>query len=407
MKAVVVGPGRVGCGFVGQLLRASGYSVVFVGRNRRTVARLNRAGHYRLRLLQGRRVDETLIDGVRAISTDARREAIEALAEADVIATAVGSGNLPAVAGLIADGLRRHRQPACVLAFENLPDAGLQLRELVARRLQGAGSVPSHSFASALVSRVVSRTVVEPNEDAPLTFIGDPPATFVVDGRALTRQPPAILGMTVTLDYTAYLRRKLFTYSAGHAVCAYLGHLKGYRYIHSASRDMEIRRTALNAMAEGQRGLAATYGSAFAGGPLELRQALQRFDNAALDDPIVRVARDPLRKLAAQDRLVGAANLASRAGATPTNLAVAVAAALLYSNPADVESMTLRRELETIGTERALERFSGVALRSTFGRLVLAAYRRLAEGWQAENQLLSLENVVWAWHPPRLPVQAL
>jgi len=29
MKAVVIGPGRVGCGFAGQLLHASGYEVCF------------------------------------------------------------------------------------------------------------------------------------------------------------------------------------------------------------------------------------------------------------------------------------------------------------------------------------------------------------------------------------------
>ena len=70
-----------------------------------------------------------------------------------------------------------------------------------------------------------------------------------------------VAGVDGGADDTAYPRRKLFTYGAGHATCAYLGHLKGYRYIHSAVRDPEIRRTVLEAMAEGQRGLAAAYGS--------------------------------------------------------------------------------------------------------------------------------------------------
>jgi hypothetical protein len=213
----------------------------------------------------------------------------------------------------------------------------------------------------------------------------------------------AVAGVGGGADYPACLRRKLFTYSAGHATCAYLGYLKGYRYIHSAVRDPEIRRTVLEAMAEGQRGLAVAYGPAFAGGRAELHGILARFDNAALDDPIARVARDPLRKLNPQDRLVGAARLASRAGVTPTSLATAVAAALLYSDPADAESVTVRRELDSIGVHRALERFSGIGHRSAFGRLVVAAYGRLAGGWWPDNRLLSLENVIWAWHPPRQP----
>ena len=33
MKAVVIGPGRIGAGFAGQALRESGYEVVFLARN--------------------------------------------------------------------------------------------------------------------------------------------------------------------------------------------------------------------------------------------------------------------------------------------------------------------------------------------------------------------------------------
>jgi ketopantoate reductase len=53
MKAVVFGPGRIGCGFVGQLLRAAGYDLVFVGRGP-IVDHLARLGRYRVRLTDGR-----------------------------------------------------------------------------------------------------------------------------------------------------------------------------------------------------------------------------------------------------------------------------------------------------------------------------------------------------------------
>ena len=32
MRAVVIGPGRIGCGFAGHVLREAGYDVTFVGR---------------------------------------------------------------------------------------------------------------------------------------------------------------------------------------------------------------------------------------------------------------------------------------------------------------------------------------------------------------------------------------
>ena len=40
MKAVVIGPGRIGCGLAGQALHASGYAVTFVARDRRIVEHL-------------------------------------------------------------------------------------------------------------------------------------------------------------------------------------------------------------------------------------------------------------------------------------------------------------------------------------------------------------------------------
>ena len=44
---------------------------------------------------------------------------------------------------------------------------------------------------------------------------------------------------------------------------------------------------------------------------------LRRFTNRALGDTIFRLGRDPLRKLAPKDRLVGAARLAEKAGIFP------------------------------------------------------------------------------------------
>ncbi|MFQ5911666.1 MAG: hypothetical protein ACE5JS_00605 [Nitrospinota bacterium] len=56
--------------------------------------------------------------------------------------------------------------------------------------------------------------------------------------------------MIVAGDYAAWIRRKLYTFSAGHATCAYLGYLKVYHYSHTAIRDPEIQTALLTAMTE-------------------------------------------------------------------------------------------------------------------------------------------------------------
>lgn len=396
MKAVIIGPGRIGCGLVGQLLRASGHQVVFAARNPVVVAHFNRVGNYWVHLVNGRERHEIFVDEIRAVWTAEQDRVAEEMAEAELIATAVGASNLPAVAPLIAAGLRRRRLPVNVLAFENLANAGSYLRDLVASHLPVDFPLAEHGFSGALVSRAVTHRLRDPTGDQSLIFIGDPPATFIVDGSCLRPPLPVMEGMTVTDDYAAWVRRKLYTFSAGHATCAYLGYLKGYHYIHTAIRDPEIRAAVLKAMAEGQRGLAARYGPDVAGDESDLLQIIARFENAALNDPIVRVGRDPRRKLDAEDRLVGAARLAEEAGVRPEKLALAAAAALFFYNPADPSSLELQQEIKAAGLGPALRQICELDPNRGVGRYIADIWSQLVNGWQRGNILLSLDQLMWA-----------
>jgi mannitol-1-phosphate 5-dehydrogenase len=397
MKAIVIGTGQIGCGFVGQVLRRSGYEVVFVGRNPIMVEHVNRVKHYQVRLVQGPDWQTITVDGVRAMSTTAPDQVATEMASADLIATAVGSGSLPHVAPLIAAGLQRRRAPVNVLAFENLANASTYLRDLVANHLSGEVPVTEHGFSGALVNRAVTQRLGDPATDEPLMFVGDPPATFVVDGPNLRHPLPQVNGMVVVENYAAWIQRKLYTYSAGHATAAYLGYLKGYHYIHTAIRDPEIRATVLAAMREGQRGLAAQYGPVVAGDERDLLEIMVRFDNAVLNDPIERVGRDPRRKLGADDRLVGAARLAHAAGIMPEKLALAAAAALCFDTQNDPSASDLQRELTTEGLGLTLRHTSGLDVAQGLGDLVSDVWRRLTAGWQRGNLLVSLDRLVWSW----------
>ncbi|MBA2337856.1 MAG: hypothetical protein H0V96_08900, partial [Acidimicrobiia bacterium] len=171
---------------------------------------------------------------------------------------------------------------------------------------------------------------------------------------------------------------------------------KGYHYIHTAIRDPEIRREVSEAMREGQRGLATRYGQELAGGPEQIEQILGRFENPGLADPIARVGRDPARKLAAHDRLVGAARLAGQAGIPPQHLALAAAAALCFSNPSDLGSGELLRKIEASGLGPSLRSVCGLNPRRGFGKQVHARWSELRQGWLPGNLLLSLDQLLWA-----------
>jgi mannitol-1-phosphate 5-dehydrogenase len=202
--------------------------------------------------------------------------------------------------------------------------------------------------------------------------------------------------MIVANNYIAWIERKLYIFSAGHATCAYLGYLKGYRYIHTAIRDPEIRAAVLAAMSEGQHGLAARYGQEIAGDENYLQEIISRFENAALNDPITRVGRNPRRKLGANDRLVGAGRLAEKAGVIPEKLALAAAAALYFHNPADPSASDIQDEIEVTGIGKTLHHICGLDSRRGLGRFVADGWTRLSEGWQRGNLLLKLDQMMWA-----------
>lgn len=396
MKAAIIGCGKIGCGFAGQLLSAAGYEVVFLARDPIMVSHLNRLGCYRVRLANGRDEAEYSVSGVRAVDTADKAASVAVLAEVDLIVTAVGPTNLAGVAPLIADALRTRTSAVNILTFENLADGGAELRSKVGACLAPDFPLDRFGFSGTLVSRAVTQRLGDPSNNEPLVFVGDPPASFVVDGTRLVAPVPAVASMIVADNFAAWMRRKLYIFSAGHATCAYLGHLKGYRYIHSAIRDSEIRDAVVAAMSEAQKGIASLYGEAFAGGPAHLQENLDRFDNAAINDSISRVARDPSRKLSPEDRLLGAARLAWEAGVYPHQLLRAAAAAYCFSDPADALAAELQKEIHAIGMRPTLRRVSGVRANGRLGRTLVKRWRQLTHHWRGDSVLLSLDHVQWA-----------
>lgn len=380
MKAVVIGPGRIGLGFAGDLLERAGFELAVVGRGA-VIDNLCRTGRYRLRLAGPGCAEEREVRVGRAVFASDRAGVADQIADAEIVAVAVRPENLEAVAPLIASGLRARRRdgPLNVIAFENVLDAGPRLRAAVVARLQAGVRHARHGFTGAVVHRVVTRRTGDTDGAEPLLFVGDREDRFEVHGPSLREPLPDIPGLTRVQDFESAFKAKLYVFSAGHATVAYLGFLKGYRYVHAAVRDPEIRAAALAAMREGQQGLAARYGRAAPGG--ELEAIISRFENAALNDPVARVGRDPRRKLSAGERLAGPASLCEAAGLRTATLPLAAAAAVCFAAAADPAA--------DIATADQLTAMQG---ESRFAEIAATASRRFRACWREDAPLFSLST---------------
>lgn len=377
MNAVHFGAGNIGRGFIGLLLARSGYRVTFVDVAPDLVRQLQERGGYTVKLLAEGAPAER-VEGVTALDGRDGAAVAAAVAVADLVTTSVGPLALPKIAPAIADGLRlRHGRPLHLIACENMVRASAVLRDAVLA--QTGGDPLGAAFPNAVVDRIVPNYQPQPGED-PLTIAVEPYCEWLVEDAAFIAPIAPVEGMGRVGKLDAYTERKLFGLNTGHAIVAYLGHLRGHRYIHEAVHDPVVRATLLGALVEAGLALVLRHGFTEAEQTAYAAQLLQRFANAALADPVVRVGREPLRKLSPKDRLVAPALLALEQGIAPRCLARGIAAGYRFEPPEDPTGVELARRVRQEGIAQVAAQVSGAAPDSVLGRLIAQEYAMLAEG---------------------------
>jgi mannitol-1-phosphate 5-dehydrogenase len=159
-------------------------------------------------------------------------------------------------------------------------------------------------------------------------------------------------------------------------VCAYLGFQKGYTYIHEAMADETINRAVVGAMLESQRALQGKHGRALHYAAM-INDILVSFSNAALMDTIARVGRDPIRKLQADDRLIGPIKLAYRYGIEPINLMQGCAAAFAFNSDSDPQAAELQKLITDKGIDHALDYVALLRPWNPIAQMIRKEYRAL------------------------------
>ena len=103
-----------------------------------------------------------------------------------------------------------------------------------------------------------------------------------------------------------------------------------------------------------------------------------RYQNPFLEDEVLRVGREPIRKLEAGDRLIKPLTTTAAYGLPVDHLIFGAAAALRFDCPEDPQSVELQAKVKAEGPAAALEAYSGLnAENPLFGR-ILDVYNALA-----------------------------
>ena len=381
MKAVMYGAGNIGRGFIGALMNQASYQVSFVDVDQSLVRQLNEKGQYTLRIIRSEGYEDTLIKGIRAVDGLDKEAVIDAIAECDLMATAVGARILPLIAPLIAQGLQRRFErkagPLNIIICENLMDANHVLENLLKKGLT-AREIARFDKEVGLVEASIGRMVPIQTEvmraGDPLRVCTEAYAFLPVDKDAFKGPVPAIKGLVPYSPFEFYLRRKLYLHNMGHACCAYLGLYAGKTYLYEAVADQTIELMTRAAMAESAAALSQTYQAPVKDLMAHADDLVYRFQNKALGDSCTRVGADIPRKLSREDRLIGAARFCLDAGIQPVFITLGAAAALYQYH---IEQGFAQTEA---AASRTMIELSGLRAEDSLAGLILGFYRLFAQG---------------------------
>lgn len=392
-QAVMYGGGNIGRGFIGALLSQSGYEVTFIDVAEPVVKHLQEKHRYPIRIVSTEGHQDVWVENVTAANGNLP-EAVDAIANCDIMATAVGARILKFIVPNIVAGLRKRWQmnkgPLNIIICENLNDANKILEGMLKEQLteeEQAKFDESVGLVEASIGRMVPVQTEEMKDGEPMRVCVEQYGFLPVDKAAFKGDVPEIKNMVPYEPFDFYIKRKLFIHNMGHATCAYLGGLLNLEYIYQAIAIPEVRVLVQNAMQESALVLHKHYGADLAALQLHITDLLYRFTNAALKDTCQRVGGDPVRKLSPDDRLIGSARLAMEHGITPAYIAVGIAAGI-------------RRYLTESNLEQTAE-FAAATLieiskldpQNALTKMVLEYYEMICSGCSVQELLIKADQM--------------
>ena len=393
MKAVMIGAGRIGRGFLAELLLADKVKLTFFAATEKTVGELNRRKQYEIHVL-GNESKNTLVTDVEAFLISDLDALAMRWAQADLIFISCGGKNLRSVGKTLAEAFRKLYQEGRVhtsniVICENWIDPEKELESAILENLTEEEQQSFLEYTGIGESAVMCSGTGSPEPEK----VTNPMDTWVenawylpVDRTRLKGELPELTYIKFISDFGVLLKQKLYTRNTSIATIAYLGWLKGLTYVAEGANDPEIEPILSQLYAEVTELLIAEYGIERENQLEFARKAEAKNKDTAIVDVLTRIARDPIRKLGPEDRLIGPLKMGARLGIKPKAVALGCAAALYYEEPTDEIAMKLADLRREKGIVYLLEQISGLKADSQEAAWIQEAVVELKEkGWIREG----------------------
>lgn len=355
--AVHFGAGNIGRGFIGALLQDAGYLVVFADVNQELIDSMKALGSYTLTELASVPKQKLYKDFQVLNSVTETQELTQLIAKAEIVTASVGANVLGRIAPVIEAGLnqRTSQDKLVVMACEN----ALGASEIIKLAMQDQQLANQRAiFCNTAVDRIVPLQVEHSEPDVAV----EPFSEWIIDSAPLAGRELNLPGATFVEDLDPFIERKLYTVNTAHLAVALIGQQFGHETVIEAMADSEVMPKVLAAIEETSAALIRKHGFDPVAHAAYVEKTLSRLSNPAIDDEIVRVGRDPLRKLSRYERLIGPAAYHAEHLGEPFALLEVIDAALSFQAPGDAEAARLQLFLATLSSSQFVFEVCGISV---------------------------------------------
>lgn len=380
--AVHFGAGKIGRGFVAELLHDSGYKIVFADVVQPLVDLVNETHQYSLFLID-HDYEEKIIDNVEAYSTITQEDkVIEEITKAEILTTSVMATNLPKVAPTITKGLKAraeadHPKKLIVMACEN----AIMGTDILKKAMIETGIMTEKEMDEVAVfpNAAVDRMVFDGHHRGKDGIeVGDAIELPIEKNKLEDPGSEPVKGAEYVDDIAKFLQRKIYMVNCSHAVTSYFGFIKGYKTVQEGLADPQILEAMKKATLQSAAALEKIYGF----GHEELVEymntmIIKRYTTPGVSDPITRVAREPIRKISPNDRIMGPAIQCEKLGLDNSYLLKGAACAMFYKNEEDAQAVELQKYIKENGPEAAVVKYIGLKPEDRMTKVIVEEYNKL------------------------------
>lgn len=376
-KVMIFGAGKIARGFIGQLMFLSHVETVFVDVSEKLVEQMKTRGKYTVHVL-GAPDKDSVVSGYKVYHISQVEALCNEAKDIQNFFTAMGGKNLEQAAPVIARIVNAANKPVNVITCENWKEPAAILE----KKAHEIYSDIKAGFAES----VVMRSAIEPDEaqkrEDPLTVNVQNYWHLPIDGSKLLAALPEVPELEPIENFRGFLERKFYTYNVANGTVSYVGSLLGLTHISEAAYDERVSEILERVYTETGMMLSKKHGISFDDQMKFAATSQNKLRDRVIVDTLERNARDPLRKLGPNDRLVGPAKLCIEYGIVPEAVAEAIACAVYYDNPEDASAEQLRHIREEQGAAGILKQICMLSEDDVLYKLVLEKVEVIrGKGW--------------------------